>query len=53
MMRAVLDEVAREIKPSAATQAKMAETIVISAAKGAGREELKAAALEAAKIPAA
>lgn len=53
MLRAVLDEAAREIGPSAATQAKMAETIVVRAADGATREELKAAALEAAKTPAA
>lgn len=53
MLRAVLDEAAREIRPSTATQAKMAETIVVRAADGATREELKAAALEAAKTPAA
>jgi hypothetical protein len=49
MLRAVLDEAAREISPSAATQAKMAQTIVIWANDGA----TKAAALEAAKTPAA
>lgn len=53
MLRAVLDEAAREIGPSAATQAKMAQTIVVRAAEGATREELKAAAIEAAKTPAA
>jgi hypothetical protein len=53
MLRAVLDEAAREITPSTATQVKMAQTIVIRAAEGATREELKAAALEAAKTPAA
>jgi hypothetical protein len=53
MMRAVLDEAAREIRPSGATQAKMAETIVVKAAGGATREELKAAALEVGKSPAA
>jgi len=53
MLRAVLDEAAREIRPSTATQAKMAETIVIKAAEGATRDELKAAALEVAKTPAA
>jgi hypothetical protein len=53
MLRAVLDEAAREIGPSTATQAKMAETIVVRAAAGATREELKAAALEVAKTPAA
>jgi hypothetical protein len=53
MMRAVLDEAAREIRPSVATQAKMAETIVVKAAGGATREELKAAALEVGKSPAA
>jgi hypothetical protein len=53
MMRAVLDEAAREIRPSMATQAKMAETIVVRAAEGATREELKAAALQVGKLPAA
>ena len=53
MLRAVLDEAARETEPSTATQAKMAETIVIKAAEGATRDELKAAALDAAKTPAA
>lgn len=53
MMRAVLDETAREIGPSMATQAKMAETIVVKAAEGATREELRAAALQAGKTPAA
>jgi hypothetical protein len=53
MMRAVLDEAAREIKPTTATQAKMAETIVVRAAEGATREELKAAALQLGKTPAA
>ena len=53
MLRAVLDEAAREIRPSTATQAKMAETIVIKAAEGATRDELKAAALDVAKTPAA
>jgi hypothetical protein len=53
MLRAVLDEAAREIKPSVATQAMMAETIVVRAAKGATREELMAAALQAGKTPAA
>jgi len=53
MMRAVLDETAREIRPSTATHAKMAETIVVRAAEGATREELKAAALQAGKTPAA
>jgi hypothetical protein len=53
MMRSVLDEAVRELVPSTATQAKMAETIVRMAAGGADREELKAAALEAAKTPAA
>jgi hypothetical protein len=53
MMRAVLDETAREIRPSMSTQAKMAETIVVRAAEGATREELKAAALRAGKTPAA
>ena len=49
MMRAVLDEAAREIKPSTATQAKMAQTIVVRAAEGATREELKIAALDVGK----
>lgn len=53
MMRAVLAEAARELLPSIATQAKMAEAIVTTAAGGATRDELKAAALEAAKTPAA
>ena len=53
MMRAVLDEAAREIKPTTATQATMAETIVVRAAEGATREELKAAALQLGKTPAA
>jgi hypothetical protein len=53
MMRAVLDEAAREIKPSTATQAKMAQTIVVKAAEGATREELKFAALEVGRTPAA
>ena len=53
MLRAVLDEAAREIRPSTATQAKMAETIVIKAAEGATRDELKAAPLGVAKAPAA
>jgi hypothetical protein len=53
MMRAVLDEAACEIKPTTATQAKMAETIVVRAAEGATREELKAAALQVGKTPAA
>jgi hypothetical protein len=53
MLRAVLDEAAREIRPSTATQAKMAQTIVVKAAEGATREQLKVAALEAAKTPAA
>ena len=53
MMRAVLDKTVREIRPSIATQAKMAETIVVRAAEGATREELKAAALQAGKTPAA
>jgi hypothetical protein len=53
MMRAVLDEAAGEIKPTTATQAKMAETIVVRAAEGATREELKAAALQVGKTPAA
>jgi hypothetical protein len=53
MMRAVLDEAARELIVSPATQAKMAETIVLKAAEGASREALKAAALEAGKVPAA
>jgi hypothetical protein len=53
MMRAILDEAAREIKPTAATQAKMAETIVVKAAEGATREELKVAALQAGRMPAA
>lgn len=42
MMRAVLDEAVGELL-----------TIVVMAAIGANRDELKAAALEAAKIPAA
>jgi hypothetical protein len=53
MMRAVLDEAAREIKPSTATQAQMAQAIVVKAAGGATREELKIAAIEVGKIPAA
>ena len=53
MMRAVLAEAARELMPNAATQAKMAETIVARAADGATRQELMAAALEAGKTPAA
>lgn len=52
MLRAVLDEAVREIRPSTATQAKMAETIVVRAAEGATREELKAAALAEGKTPA-
>jgi hypothetical protein len=53
MMRAVLAEAARELMPSTATQAMMAETIVIGAAHGATREELMAAALTVGKTPAA
>ena len=53
MMRAVLDEAAREIRPIMSTKAKMAETIVVRAAEGATRDELKAAALKAGKTPAA
>jgi len=53
MMRAVLDEAVSELVVSPATQAKMAETIVAQAAKGASREELKIAAIEAARVPAA
>jgi hypothetical protein len=53
MMRAVLSEAAQELIVSPATQAKMAEIIVLKEAEGASREELKAAALEAGKVPAA
>jgi hypothetical protein len=52
-LRAVLDEAARELKASPATQAKMAEMILRSAALGVSREELKEVAIEAGKIPAA
>jgi hypothetical protein len=52
-LRAVLDEAARELKASPATQAKMAEMILRRAALGVSREELKEVAIEAGKIPAA
>jgi hypothetical protein len=52
-LRAVLDEAARELKASPATQAKMAEMILRRAAPGVSREELKEVAIEAGKIPAA
>ncbi len=52
-LRAVLDEAARELKASPATQAKMAEMILRRAALGVSREELKEVAIEAGRIPAA
>jgi hypothetical protein len=52
-LRAVLDEAARELKASPATQAKMAEMILRRAALGVSREELMEVAIEAGKIPAA
>lgn len=52
-LRAVLDEAARELKATPATQAKMAEMILRRAALGVSREELKEVAIEAGRIPAA
>ena len=52
-LRAVLDEAARELKASPATQAKMAEMILRRAAFGVSREELKEVAIEAGRVPAA
>ena len=53
-MRSVLEEAAKELNPSQATQAKMAQTIMHRAAQGdASRDELKTAAIEAGEIPAA
>ncbi|MGY3696090.1 hypothetical protein ACVIGA_006170 [Bradyrhizobium sp. USDA 3240] len=53
MMRSVLEEAARELSVSVATQTKMAQTIVMRAAAGDTRAELKSAALETGKTPAA
>ena len=52
-MRCVLDEAARELSVSPATQTKMAQVIVSKAAEGASRVEIKAAALKTGKTPAA
>ena len=53
-MRAVLREAAQELSATTATQAKMAEAVTRRAAESAvSREELKDAALEAGRIPAA
>ena len=52
IMRAVLQEVAKEIYVTSATQAKMAEQIVRRATVGGSRDELKAVAIEAARTPA-
>ena len=53
-MRAVLEEAAQELHPSQATQAKMAETIMLRASQGdVSREELKNAAIRAGEKPAA
>lgn len=53
-MRAVLEEVARELNPSQATQAKMAQTIMRKASQGdVSRDELKDAAMRAGEKPAA
>jgi hypothetical protein len=52
-LRAVLDEAAKELKASPATQAKMAEMILRRAAFGVSREELKEVAIEAGRVPAA
>jgi hypothetical protein len=52
-LRAVLDEAAKELKASPATQAKMAEMILRRAAFGVSREELKELAIEAGRVPAA
>lgn len=52
-MRAVLEEAARELGATTATQAKMAEAVTQRAAESrASREELKRAALKAGRTPA-
>jgi hypothetical protein len=52
-MRAVLQEAAQELHATPATQAKIAETLVLKAAEGdVSREELKDTALEAGRTPA-
>ena len=53
-MRAVLEEAAKELNPSQATQAKMAQTIMHKASQGdVSREELKDAAMKVGEKPAA
>jgi hypothetical protein len=52
-MRAVLDEAAKALNVTPATQAKMAQEVVLKAANGASRDELKAIAMQAGKTPAA
>jgi hypothetical protein len=52
IMRAILQEVAKELDVTQATQAKMAEQIIRNATVGGSREEMKNIAIEAARIPA-
>jgi len=53
-LRAVLAEAAQELQATTATQAKIAQTLLLKAAEGdATRQELKDTALQAGRIPAA
>ena len=54
VMKAALEQAARDVQPDTATQALMAERILQSAAKGVrSEEEFRAVAIDAARVKAA